>query len=433
MKIKTINKIFLSIFALIISSSLYAELPEGFNIPEQDIGGPWVYSIEIPDDPKIEHYIKEYESLGGQKTMISILKRGAPYLGFIYNKLIEQGLPPELMYLPAIESGFISKAVSRSGASGFWQFMMNSIYPYDMEVNEWRDDRRDFWIATESAIHKLQLNYEQTGSWTLALAAYNCGLGRVKRAVKAAGTTDYIELYELGYLPKQTRNYVPKFFAFTYLASRSASLNLKTAQFLDMQSTRESDKWERIKLDRVINLVMLSSKSGIPLSIINSANAELREGITPPNSNNYYLKIPLKYSETVKNTLSKPQNSLMHFYIHEIRDGDTLYALSRHFGVTVSMIQMYNPGAKASSLRTGQKIIVPALKEVEPYNPEYKAPEQWSSFISYTIASGDTLWSISRKFGTTVADISYNNKLSPKDTLKPGAIIKVPKVTNNEE
>ena len=140
---------------------VFAEIPKDFILPIQDVGGPNIFTIDIPEDPLIDYYIDQYLTKNGIRTMTTILNRGAPYLGFIYNKLVENDMPPELLYLPAIESGFSASALSRSGAAGFWQFMMNSIAPYDIYVDEWRDDRRDFWKATESAIHKLNYNYEK--------------------------------------------------------------------------------------------------------------------------------------------------------------------------------------------------------------------------------------------------------------------------------
>ncbi len=403
------------------------QLPEGFFKPVQDVGGPrGMFSIEIPDDPLIEHYISEYSTDSGQKTLSTILKRGTPYIGFIYNMLVEAGLPPELMYLPAIESGFSVWAVSKSGASGLWQFMQNSIAPYDIEINEWQDDRRDFWKATAAAVDKLKYNYERTGSWPLAVAAYNCGLGRIERAVKAAGTTNYIELYEQGYIPRETRNYLPKFFAVVYMAAH-ASDNISPASAVMRTADAEtSSEWERLELNQAVNLVILASKTGIPLKVLHEANAELTHGISPPAGSGYFLKVPARYSDNVRKVLEHTADPLMRFYIHEIRGGDTYYALSRHFGIPVSMIEMYNPGVDARSLRSGQKIIIPALKETEPYRNDYTKPELWDSCSEYVVAAGDSLWGIARRFGVTVEELTFNNGIESNSTLKIGAIIKVP-------
>lgn len=421
------KKISLLFLIFLFTNTAFAESrPEGFISPVQDIGGVCTHSIEVPDDPMIDHYIDEYLTAGGQRTMSAVLKRGAPYLGFIYNSLLEADMPPELMYLPAIESGFRAWAVSHSGATGFWQFMMNSISPYDIKVNEWQDDRRDFWKATDAAVKKLQLNYKRTGSWPLAVAAYNCGLGRIERAVAAAGTTDYMELYALGLIPRETRNYIPKFFAFAHLAMHAEHNRIIAADVINTDASRNSDKWERIELKQAVNLVILASKTGIPISMLHEANAELRHGITPPASSSYFLKVPAHFSDNVMKALEQTKEPLMRFYIHEIQSGDTFYALSRHFGVSVSMIEMYNPAADARTLRSGQKIIIPALKEIGPFRTNYEAPKRWNSMQPYTVSAGDTLWAIARAFNTSVEEIALNNGMSAGETLHVGVTIQVP-------
>ena len=425
--LKRLRFLIVSVF-LLQAAGLFAadSIPDGFKSPVQDIGGPMLQSIRVPDDPMVDTYIEEYSSESGQKTMNAILRRGAPYLGFIYNRLLEAGMPPELMYLPAIESGFRAWALSRSGASGFWQFMMNSIAPYDIDVDEWRDDRRNFWKATDAALAKLQLNYEHTGSWPLAVAAYNCGLGRIERAVAAAGTTDYIELYEKGFIPLETRKYIPKFFAFAHLAGYAAKYNLSSALVLDAREARDSSGWDSIELNQAVNLVILASKAGIPVNLLHEANAELRHGISPPAGSGYFLKVPAAYSDNIRKVLENTEEPLMRFYIHEIQGGDTLYALSRHFGVSVSMIEMYNPAADAHALRSGQKIIIPALKETGPFRPDYGLPRRWSETTAYTVKAGDSLWSISRAFNTSVEEIVFNNGIKADAPLSIGLVIQLP-------
>ena len=417
------NRVF-SCFILILlttASAAGAEAP-GFPAPVQAPGGPLLHSIEPPDDPEIDRFISEYLSENGRKTMEAVLRRGSAYTGFIYDRLIERGMPPELTYLPAVESGFRAWAVSRSGAAGLWQFMMNSISPYDIIVDEWQDGRRDFWQATDAALSKLQYNYDRLGSWPLAIAAYNCGLGRIERAVAASGSTDYIELYEKGYIPLETRRYVPKLFAFAHLSTYYSRYGL------DEPAGHEtlSGKWKKIRLDQAVNLELLAAGAGVPLDLLRTFNAELRYGITPPADSGYFLKVPAEYSDNIETVLAETDRPLLRFYIHEIRSGDTLYALSRHFGVPVSMIEDYNPSADARSLRAGDKIVIPALKESAPYRSEQPAAVRWRNAGQYTVRRGDTLWSIAREYNTSAEEIAYNNGIPADGIIRAGVIIQVP-------
>ena len=416
------NKAALLLIFLTAAAAISAEA--AFRPAVQQPGGAELHSIPPPDDPEIDRYIDEYLSEHGRKTMNAILKRAAPYLGFIYDRLIERNMPPELMYLPAVESGFRPWAVSRSGAAGLWQFMMNSISPFDIEVDQWRDDRRDFWRATEAALEKLQYNYDKLGSWPLAVAAYNCGLGRVQRAVAASGTSDYIELYKRGYLPKETRQYVPKLFAFAHLCFYYSSYGLPAPA---ETATDSSGRWAKVELNQAVSLRLLSAEADIPHRLLREANAELRHDISPPAGSGYFLKVPVEYSDNVERVLSESTQPLLRFYIHKIGRGDTFYALARHFGVSVSMIEQYNPSSDPRSLRAGEKIVIPALKECGPYrNGSDTEPEQWAGAGSYTVRSGDTLWSIAKTYGTSAEEIAFNNGISADGILRAGAVIQVP-------
>ncbi len=326
------------------------------------------------------------------------------------------------MYLPAIESGFKPWAVSRSGASGLWQFMMNSISPYDIDVNEWQDDRRDFWKATEAALSKLQYNYSKLGDWFLAIAAYNCGLGRVQRAVAASGSTDYIELYEQGLIPKETRNYVPKFLAFIHIATHRGRYGFYT----EKDEASLSGYWKRIELKQAVDLDMLAKESGVPLSVLEQGNAELRYGITPPAGSGYYLKVPYEFTDNIVNVLENDDEKLLRFYIHVIQSGDTFYALSKHFGIPVSMIQSYNPGANPQTLRSGQNIIIPVINDTGPYRIESGETESWAQTVPYTVISGDTLWSIAMKHDTSAETLAANNGIPADGIIKAGTVIQVP-------
>jgi membrane-bound lytic murein transglycosylase D len=148
------------------------------------------------DKELTRRYIAQYSSPGGVAWLNGIIRRGSPYIPFIREEIERRGLPPELLYLPVIESGYNPRAVSRSGAAGLWQFMKNSMGPFGMTVTELVDERMDFWKSTQGALSKLEENYRHFGDWALALAAYNTGLGGVNRVVQRTGVRDYWALCE---------------------------------------------------------------------------------------------------------------------------------------------------------------------------------------------------------------------------------------------
>jgi len=132
-----------------------------------------IWTLSFPDNERVRYYIEYFTKSGNLDYIRRCLTRAEAFIPFIADRLEAREMPPEILYLPLIESAFRVNARSRSGATGLWQFMMNSIDPYDIHVNAWQDDRRDFWKSTEAALHKLEYNYQKTGNWALALAAYN--------------------------------------------------------------------------------------------------------------------------------------------------------------------------------------------------------------------------------------------------------------------
>ena len=393
----------------------------------QTHAGKEIFTLGHNNSPLYFHYLERYSSPEQLRWLDTVMERADIFIDFIDDAVFRSGIPFEIMFLPVTESAFRSNAVSRSGAVGLWQFMKNSISPYGMKVDDWADERRDFWKATEGAIEKLKYNYDQMGDWHLALAAYNCGLGRVQRTIAATGIHDYWELSEKGLLPNETIHYVPRFLALARILSHAGRSGTSVPW-------REPYRWERVALPGPVSLTKLSELAGLPLDLVRNANAELRYDITP--AGNYYLKVPAGKADTVREVVSRPGSDLMKFHIYQIKSGDTLYDLGRHYGVSVAMIQDYNRGLNPSALSIGRKILVPALKNVPPYTgkaamlpeknvkPVITDPEKYRG--SHIVAAGDTLWSIARKYGTDPYNVAHHNGIHVDTILPIGLELRVP-------
>ncbi|HUZ18360.1 MAG TPA: LysM peptidoglycan-binding domain-containing protein, partial [Spirochaetia bacterium] len=355
--------------------------------------------------------------------------RAEPFVGYIRSRIAYYHMPPEFLYLPAIESTYSPYAVSRSGAAGLWQFMVNSVDPYGLRINEWLDERFDFWKATDASLQKLQYNYSQLGDWLLALAAYNGGLNLVQRAVARSGAHDFFQLAASGYLPSETRHYVPKFLAIAAVSSYGGRYGLPLIW-------EEPMDWRRIPLDQAVDLRLLSRETGIDRELLMAGNAELRFGITPPGSSGYYLKVPGEVSKVVEQVLEKQQFRLMRFYVYSVTSGDTLYDLGKYYGVPVSMILQYNPGVDPRYLQIGKRLVIPGIKEVQPYrkaaltrpaSAETRPLQPDGRFNEvYTVRPGDTLWSIAKERSTSAETIARANGVDPSDLLPIGLKLFVP-------
>ena len=391
---------------------------------QDDFSRPWHGAheeppvIPIPQSALVQRYINQYSSQEGAKWLQAVLHRGQPYLAFIRAEAAARGLPPELAYLPIVESAFSPSAVSRSGAVGLWQFMPNSVAPFGIRIDDWVDERRDFWKATDAALRKLAENHRYFGDWHLALAAYNAGLGAVRRAVDKGGVRDYWILSEKGLLKKETIHYVPKFLAIASVLARAQRNGIDTGWI-------EGTRWKRVAVDRTIDLGLLSEKSGVPVEVLRTANMELRYGVTPPAAG-YQLKIRAEDEEAINTTLARKDLQLIRYYFHVIKSGDTLSALSRHYGVSVDLIVRSNPGLQAHFLKLGNKIVVPALREVGPYKAERTIAPSIAFDGVHVVKKGETLWSIALAFDVDPEVLAEANGMDLSSILREGKSIKTP-------
>lgn len=391
--------------------------------PLQSHAGPPVFSLDFSVTEEVEEYLAKMLAPEGIRWLEDSLERSELFRDFIQARIEEEGLPYEILYLPLIESTYKVDAVSRSGASGLWQFMENSIGPFDISMNDWLDERMDFWKATDAALKKLQDNYRVLGDWLLALGAYNCGLGKMSRVVQRTGIDDFWELARGGHLPYETAHYIPKYLSIVIACSNSGRNGIET-------SFAPPVFWDRVETARAVDIRMLAQEAGVPRELLEKGNAELKYGITPPAGSGYYLKFPLRYKESVLSALEREDREYLRFQFHELYSGDTLYDLSNHFGIPVSMIENHNPGIRASRLPIGEKILIPIVKEVGPYPREGDGGSSGENLVEFTglftVSAGDSMWSIAVEHGITPELLAAANDMTIKTVIQPGMVLKVP-------
>lgn len=328
--------------------------PEGPVLPPVSLALPAAEHVRI--DRSMAYYLGP-----GRAWVEKALERVKPYRDFIRRRLQEEGMPPEIYWLAAVESGFNAGATSRVGAAGMWQFMKNSVGGYGMQINAYVDERRDWWKSTDGALKKLKDNYSRLGDWYLALAAYNAGLGRVQAILKkAGGERDYWKLLDRGLLPKETAGYIPQLLA---LARISAQW-LETGYTADWEP---SPDWDRVRVDRMVDLRLLSQAAGIPVEDLRAANKELVYHLTPVLADGYELKVKAAWAEPLRLALEDPGLKLIQYYLYKVQQGDTLSEIAQWYGVSVAMIERDNPGLKPSLLKIGQNLVIAALKDIGPY------------------------------------------------------------------
>ena len=360
-------------------------------------------------------YIAQYSSPHGIATLNAIMERARIYMPFIREEVEKRGLPPELIYLPVIESGFQITARSRSGAMGLWQFMMNSISPFDIKVTDLVDERRDFIKSTKGALQKLENEHRRLGNWELTLAAYNSGLGAVTRTIQRTGINDYWELSERKELRAETIQYVPKFVAAAYVLSQPRRFGINV--------WHEKFEWEAIPLKRQISIDIIADESGLSRDLMRRLNAELQHGISPLDSH-YRLKIPATHVDTITALLEREDLRLIRYHYHIVRHGDTLWSMSRHYGTSLPMIEQHNPGITNRYLRIGETIIIPAYNEISPPAPVSVVPQNYPG--THVVQKGETFWSLGRMYGVNPQTLAESNNMQLNQILREGRTINVP-------
>ena len=249
----------------------------------------------VPNNPFIAHYARVKREAVEQG-----MKRFPRYQDFISKELAKENLPPFLMILPALESGFRPDAVSSAGAKGLWQFMPETGRQYGLRVDEWVDERLDPFKATQSAVQYLKRLYQIFEDWEYALTSYNAGEGRVSKALKVEYDYKLAPGFWKLELRAESRDYYPKFVA-----------------LVTIYRNREEFGFDNIEVDPPLNLVPVQIPTRISLAaaaqymevdiaLIKQFNLFLIQGAPPPNESNYTLYIPSEFRQKLLDALALP-------------------------------------------------------------------------------------------------------------------------------
>lgn len=354
------------------------------------------------------------------------LDRAARYLPFIRQELQSAGMPLDLAYLPLVESAFNPRARSRARAQGLWQFMAGTGKLYDLHVNGLLDERNDPYLATTAAVRHLKDLHSMFGDWELALAAYNSGAGRVMRALKRGkGVTDFWGLRR--YLPRETRNYVPAMWAALVVAKNPEAYGF-------VRVPDRPDCLARVPVDGALDLEVLAERAGLPVEQLADMNPALVHRLTPADGR-YQLAVPCGQEQAVAATVASiPPSERIRHYLHVVKKGDTPSAIARRYGSSVDAIMAANNLRSARSLRIGQTLVVPRTPGAVQAASRRSAPAERSqprkargtppvnAAGRYVVRSGDTLYDIARRNGTTVAELKRLNNLVGS-RITPGDVL----------
>lgn len=407
---------------IVYSDSVYIE--RLYNLPTE---------MELSFNSVVRTYIEMYTAR--RRDLVSYMLSLGDYYYPIFEEVLDRyELPLELKYLPVIESALNPVAVSRMGATGLWQFMLRTGQQYQLEVNSLVDERRDPYKATEAAARFLSDLYQIYGDWNLVIAAYNCGPGNVNKAIaRSGGKQDYWDIYYQ--LPKETRGYVPAFIAANYVMNYNNEHNI-----CPQESSNDFLTLDTVHVTSEIHFNQISSVLDIPIEDIRRYNPQYKQDKIPGNHKSYALVLPTKdiyaflsnkddildhnrsiYLTHRKETLTESNDGttvtgdFINTY-YKIKKGDTLGAIARRNGTTVSRLQSMN-NMRSTKLSIGKTLIVrqtprptPAKEDIQETNTVLASGENVKNTY-YRVKKGDTLGAIASRNQTSVAQLQNLNKL----------------------
>ena len=309
-------------------------------------------AIPTVSNAQVDYWIRFFKTTG-RVNFLKWLVRGESMRSVVNPILREEGLPSEFIYLAMVESGFNNVAKSRAKAVGPWQFMSGTAENYSLHLSAWVDERRDPGKSTRAAAKYLRDLYDEFGDWYLAMAAYNAGSGRLRGAIKKAGTKDFWQLCKSPYLPFETKNYVPKVLAALILSS-----DPKTHGFNFAKNSDQELPITTIELDRPLLVGELAKELSISEDLIRYWNPEIIGSITPPSKTGGYS---LRLSEALIEKLEDKFSNLSELEIkvvnwHSFKKNSFLKKLSKDYSVSLADIFTLNPHLKTTTFKNLKRL-----------------------------------------------------------------------------
>ncbi len=438
------------IFMIISAVILFAEIDNINNINvlrSMNINTNFIYN------PDLQKTYKEYVTRK-KRYFINVLENGIDILPIIINNIAKSHIPEDLVSVAMAESYFTMNARSDKRAIGLWQFMPETARRFGLRINTYVDERKDPVKSTEAAIKYLKYLHDFFGKWYLAVMAYNAGEARIVEGVVRAkvdkicknmgescyhskkilhyrqiirqyqmhGRKSFANLYALykklsnqpisldelmryqkglkrQYIPRETRNYIIKILAMSFMLNDSQFIKYSNSYILNSGVTPE---YAKVYVPAGTSLYRVAQFLGMDYRQLREYNMHLNYSFTPPYR--YYIYIPYRKMAYFESHFRFKKR---YIYVYRVKKGDTLIKIAKRFGTKVKIIEDYNRLGRF--LRVHQKIII-------PLNVRY---------VKYRVKRGDSLLVISKKFGVSYKKIKRINELS-SNTIRVGQVLKIP-------
>jgi len=405
------------------------------------------FVFDVPNNARIAKQRNYY--LKHPNYLKKVSKRAEPFLYLIVKQIEAKNLPLELALLPVVESTFDPFAYSQSNASGLWQFMPVTGKRFGLKQDWWYDGRRDVYASTEAALRYMQILHKYLDDdWLHAVAAYNSGEGRVKKAVrKNKKRNKPVDYWNLS-LPKETENYVPKLLALVDILRNHKKYGIELPVIPNKQALSYIDTGSQLDLAYAAELAELS------VAEIQLLNPAFNHWATSPDGP-HKLLVPTRIAGEFTQKLSNSdKNKRIRWSRYKVHSGDTLSVIAQKNDTTSNVLRQIND-INGSFIKVGQPLLIPiASKSQQNYlysqaqrfdrrqakNAKTKQTLRlgqqltiWKNVsrksttrrVTYKVRPGDSLGVIAAKFNVKSTDLVRWNKLHKQKYIHPGQKLKV--------
>lgn len=372
-----------------------------------------LHGIDFEMNNRIQWWIKRFT--GPDKKYFRSTLTGFDTLRPAMEKILEgYGVPKDLVYICLIESGGRPNAVSHSGATGYWQFTAGTAKTYKLVINSWVDERRDLTKSTHAAARYLKNLHDIFNDWLLAGAAYNAGEGNLYRIMKDHPEIDtFWDISHHMPIKGETLDYIPKLIATIVLAKNRAYYGLDESE----EGKSAALGYETVRVPSLTYLNDIAELLKIPNKQIALMNSDLIRQCTPPSDKGHEIKVPRGTSDAVSQYVenlgsSKPKSSSTHI----VKKGETLYRIAKAESLSVKEIKRANGMKKSEDVSVGQELIIPKAAK------NNKKPGKHT----HTVAKGDTLNAISRRYRVSLDDLMDANGIKDGKSIQPRMVLNIP-------
>jgi membrane-bound lytic murein transglycosylase D len=361
--------------------------------------------------------------LGQSNRFLAGLRRSGAYREHIQKVIAAKNLPPQLVVLPHVESSFNPGAYSSAAAAGMWQFTRATGQRF-MRIDHIVDERMDPYIAAEAAMSLLEYNYRVLGTWPLALTAYNHGAGGIARAVREMGSSnieDIVANYKGRRFGFASRNFYAQFLAVNEVEERAES-------FFGKVDYNPAPNFTELATDAYIDAEVFARSANISLAQLKADNPALRPVVWEGQK-----RIPRGFKMKLRDATVTPQELLASIdgdykFVVQTPDvaytvvrGDSLSAIARRFNTSVSRLVALNQLTSSHRIQIGQRILLPQ-DETSLAAQSQRTPADGI----YTVARGDTVSTISRRFSVGETALLRLNGIEDSHRIYPGQELRLP-------